>query len=82
MKVRTFIASVWLDVVSLIIGIVFVVPFMFILLKNRALSRCFRESIWQLSAPKCCAQIRTTSLLKPKMATTLSLSQAPAVPRI
>ena len=33
MKVRKFIASVWLDVVSLvIIGIVFVVPFIFILL--------------------------------------------------
>jgi len=33
MKVRKFIASVWLDVVSLIIiGIVFVVPFVFILL--------------------------------------------------
>ena len=46
MKVRKFIASVWLDVVSLIvIGIVFVVPFVFILLtaaKTRAEAALFQ----------------------------------------
>jgi raffinose/stachyose/melibiose transport system permease protein len=48
MKVRKFIASVWLDVVSLIIiGIVFIVPFVFILLtaaKTRQEAALFKFS--------------------------------------